>query len=337
VFVAFAIALLGGGAWSGLPLLLLLVLVPTLDLLTGWQDNCHFQARDFGELELAVLRWNPRIYAILNLAVVLYLALRAATFTRIELGLLLASASVTSAVGFAAAHELLHGQRRSDQLLERVLTSFLFYPHYKLIHIYGHHVHVATPTDENTAWHGESIYGYLMRTIPGSALRCWQLERERASRGGRRTGLRLLGNRMLVYAMTQLGLVAAVYSLARAPGLIFYLAHLAGAHVMLEAVNYLQHYGLLRGEVPGRAGYERTAPEHAWDSYHFFSSFMTFRVGHHANHHVSAGPYYLLSPEPDAPKLPLGYFWAIALVLLPPAWWLVIHPRLSGDPATSDL
>ena len=53
-------------------------------------------------------------------------------------------------------------------------------------------------------------------------------------------------------------------------------------------------------------------------------------VGHHANHHLSAGPYYLLGPEPASPRLPVGYFWAIPLVLLPPAWWLVIDSRLSG-------
>jgi alkane 1-monooxygenase len=333
VFVSFAVAVVGGGLWSALPVVLLLVVMPVLDLVTGWQDNRRFEKKDFGPVELAVLRWNPRLYAVLNIAAVLYVALSVERLRPLELGLLLASASLTSAVGFAAAHELLHGKHPVDQLLQRVLTPFLFYPHYKLIHVYGHHVHVGTPADENTAWRGESIYGYLWRTVPGSVVRSWQLDRERRRRFSGQTGQHPLGNRMLLHAAGQLALLGGLYGLAGRAGLLVYIAHLIGAHVVLESVNYLQHYGLLRGEGAKPGQYERTAARHAWDTYHFFSSYVTFRVGHHSNHHLSAGPYYLLAPEGAAPKLPFGYFWAIALVLLPPAWWLVMHPKLSLEHA----
>ena len=57
---------------------------------------------------------------------------------------------------------------------------------------------------------------------------------------------------------------------------------------------------------------------------------MTFRVGHHSYHHIAVQPYYLLATEPRAPKLPAGYFWSIAMVLLPPWWRRVIHPRLKA-------
>jgi len=76
--------------------------------------------------------------------------------------------------------------------------------------------------------------------------------------------------------------------------------------------------------------YEKTGAEHSWDTYHYFSSYATFRVGHHSFHHISMKPYYLLSAEPDAPKLPVGYFWAIPMVLVPPWWRRVINPRLAG-------
>jgi alkane 1-monooxygenase len=331
VFVAFAIGVLGRGLWCGLPVILLLVVLPGLDLVTGWQDDHQPRSNDFGPLELALLRWNPRLYAALNVAALLFIILSVKRFSALELWLLGASASLVSAVGFAAAHELLHGQR-ADQWVQRVLTPFLFYPHYKLIHIYAHHVHVGTPADENTAWRGESIYQYLWRTVPGSVARCWTLDRERRSRADRRFNAKAqpLRNRMLLHAAGQLALLAALFGLSGSTGLLFYIGHVIGAHVVVESVNYIQHYGLLRREI-GRSGtYERTAPEHSWDTYHFFSSYVTFRVGHHASHHLSAGPYYLLSPEPASPRLPVGYFWAIPLVLLPPAWWLVIDPRLSG-------
>jgi alkane 1-monooxygenase len=79
--------------------------------------------------------------------------------------------------------------------------------------------------------------------------------------------------------------------------------------------------------------YERTGAEHSWDTYHFFSSYATFRVGHHSYHHISANPYYLLAAEQQAPKLPVGYFWAIPMVLVPPWWRRVINPKLCSAPA----
>jgi alkane 1-monooxygenase len=232
-------------------------------------------------------------------------------------------------IGFAAAHELLHSRAEIDQRIQRLLTTFLFYPHYKVIHIRSHHVHAGTACDENTAWLNESIYAYIARTIPGSMIRSWQLEARRLSSTGRPAGrTRPFRNPMLHFAVGQLALLIGLFLLAGGWGILFYLVQVLGSHVVLESVNYIQHYGLLRAQHDGE--YEKTGPEHSWDTYHYFSSYVTFRVGHHSNHHLAVQPYYLLAAEPDAPKLPVGYLWAIAIVLLPPWWRRVAHPRLTA-------
>ena len=333
LFALLGIGMAGGQWWTSLPVVFLLVVVPGLDLLTGWQDDGHFAQKHFARVELAVLRWNVRLYAVLNIACVILLTLTVERWSGLELGFLLAAASLISAIGFASAHELLHGPARFDQFLQALLTPFLFYPHYKLIHVYSHHVHVSTPGDENTAWRSESIYRYLWRTIPGSMTRCWRLDCERRARAADAKGRSWLGNRMLAHGAGQALLLIGLYGLSGLPGLLFYVGHVVGAHVVLESVNYIQHYGLLRGPLAEAGKYERTGAQHSWDTYHFFSSYVTFRTGHHSNHHVSAGPYYLLAPEASAPKLPLGYFWAIALVLLPPWWWATINRRLPAQSA----
>jgi alkane 1-monooxygenase len=304
LFVLWGVGAWGGQWWTALPVVFLLLVVPALDWLTGWQDDGRFERSDLGAFERALLRWNVRLYALLQMVTIITLMLSFDRWNAIEIGFLLGSASLMSAVGFAAAHELLHAPSRIDRTLQAIFTSFLFYPHYKLIHVYSHHVHVSTELDENTAWRGEGIYHYLWRTVPGSMRRCWALE----------------WKRMLIYLVSQALVLAGAFLLAGVPGLLFYVAHLVGAHVLLESVNYIQHYGLLRAPAAEAAKFERTGPQHSWDTYHWFSSYVTFRTGHHANHHVSAGPYYLLAPEIAAPKLPVGYFWAIPLVLLPP-WW----------------
>ncbi len=326
LFVLLALGTLGRGYWLLLPSLFLLVLLPLLDLLTGWQDDVQFDKNDFSLAETSMLHWNPRLYALFYMGSVIYLAMSIGRFTATETALLVVCSSLLGGIGFGAAHELVHGKERIDQILQRIVTSFLFYPHYKLIHIRSHHVHAGTDHDENTAWLNESIYSYIFRTIPGSMIRCWRMEAGRLINGERSVGGATFRNKMFLYALGQLGLLLALYLLSGLGGLFFYLAHIIGAHIVLESVNYIQHYGLLRRQHNGE--YEKTAAEHSWDTYHFFSSYVTFRVGHHSYHHIAVKPYYLLAIEPQAPKLPVGYFWAIAMVFLPPWWRRVINPRL---------
>ncbi|SKA95105.1 alkane 1-monooxygenase [Prosthecobacter debontii] len=327
LFIPAALGIAYGGLWMALTPACMLLGVPLLDTLTGWQDSGHFRKEDFQPFQVALLRWNTRLYALLYMATVLWALWHLKTYTPLEIGLMLATSSLLGSIAFAAAHELLHCKDGLDQAIQRVLTSFLFYPHYKLIHIRSHHIHAGTEHDENTAWLNESIYSYLARTIPGSAVRSWQLEaRLLRSKGAASGPAHILRNQMTVYAIGQVALLLALILLTGPMGLLFYLGHIVGAHVMLECVNYIQHYGLLRQKRNGE--YEKTGPEHSWDSYHYFSSYLTFRVGHHSHHHIAVQPYYLLETEPQAPKLPVGYFWTITMVLLPPWWKHVANRRL---------
>jgi alkane 1-monooxygenase len=325
-FVLLALGAFYGGYWLLAPAVFLLVVVPLLDLLTGWQDNGHFERSDFSSAAIFLLHWNTRLYAILYLTAVVGFAMSLHRLTPPEIGFLIASLSVIGGIGFASAHELLHGREGFDQVLQRITTAFLFYPHYKLIHTQSHHAHAATDHDKNTAWLDESIYSYLFRTIPQSMVRCWQMEVARIRRRTSSAWACIFQNHMVVFALGQLGLLLALYYFAGRSGLLFYLGQVIGAHVVLESVNYIQHYGLMRKLHDGQ--YEKTGSEHSWDTYHFFSSYSTFRVGHHSYHHISANPYYLLAAEEQAPKLPVGYFWAIPMVFVPPWWRRVINPKL---------
>ena len=327
IFVLLGLGIRGGGYWLLLPIVFLFLVVPLLDLVTGWQDTVHFESGDFTPLETSLLNWNTRLYALLHMGFVIYLARSINRFNPVEIALLVFSLSLVGGIAFSAAHELVHAKQRFDQVLQRIFTSFLFYPHYKLIHIRSHHVHTSTDQDENTAWLNETIYSYIGRTIPGSAIRCWQMEARQAGPG---RGAAIFRNKMSWYAAGQTLVLLAVFLLCGWRGLLFYLALTFGSHIVLESVNYIQHYGLLREQRDGE--YEKTAAEHSWDTYHYFSSYMTYRVGHHSYHHIAVKPYYLLATEPEAPKLPVGYLWAIPMVFLPPWWRGVINPRLKTNP-----
>lgn len=329
-FLLLGFGLLGGGYWLVLPTAFFMLVAPLLDLLTGWQDDARYERHEFPPAAIFLLHWNTRLYALLYLGTVFWLAASLQRFSGLETALLLSATGLLGGIGFAAAHELLHGTSRFDQVLQRLMTAVLFYPHYKQIHVQSHHLHAATGHDENTAWMNEDIYSYLLRTIPRSMLRVWRLEDERlAEKEGIASAFgRAVRNRMLTYAAGQVILLFVLYLLGGAAGLLFYLAHLVIAHLVLESVNYIQHYGVLRRRQGDR--FEKTGAEHTWDTYHYFSSYVTFRVGHHSNHHLVVKPYYLLAPEPAAPKLPAGYFWTIPMVLLPPCWRRVANPVLAS-------
>src|SRR5437016_4807596 len=122
LFVLLVVGILGGGYWLLLPSLFLLVVMPLLDLLTGWQDDVHFEKNDFSPAEISLLHWNPRLYALFYMGSVIYLAMSLDRFNATETALLVVSCSLLGGIGFAAAHELLHGKERIDQILQRITT-----------------------------------------------------------------------------------------------------------------------------------------------------------------------------------------------------------------------
>ena len=55
---------------------------------------------------------------------------------------------------------------------------------------------------------------------------------------------------------------------------------------LLEVVNYLEHYGLLRqNREDGR--YERTRPEHSWNSNSAASNVLLYHLQRHSDHHAN--------------------------------------------------
>src|SRR5436305_6973430 len=131
ISVLFAVGLFHRGFWLCLPFVFLFVLMPLLDTLTGWQDDGSYQKSDFARPAVFLLRWNARLYVMFYLAALIFVLSYLRRFTLIETGCALVSLSVLGAVGFAAAHELLHCREKLDQVLQRITTTFLFYPHYR--------------------------------------------------------------------------------------------------------------------------------------------------------------------------------------------------------------
>jgi alkane 1-monooxygenase len=82
------------------------------------------------------------------------------------------------------------------------------------------------------------------------------------------------------------------------------------AIMLLEVVNYVEHWGLRR------AGKAVTAVD-SWDTDNFFTLYTLVGLSRHADHHmVASRPYQLLRHFAESPKMPSGYYGTIVLALL---------------------
>jgi alkane 1-monooxygenase len=247
--------------------------------------------------------------------------------------------AMVSGIAINTAHELGHKRASMERWLSKVALAQSGYGHFFIEHNRGHHVRVATPDDPASARLGESFWAFLPRTLAGSLRSSWELEVERL----RRTGSSPWTHRndiLNAWAMT-LGLYAiliAVFGWVVLPYLL--LQSIVGAS-LLEVVNYLEHYGLLRQRrEDGR--YERTAPEHSWNSNNVASNVLLYHLQRHSDHHANpTRRYQALRHMDDAPQLPTGYAGMIVLALVPPVWRRVMDHRLlahyGGDVARANI
>ena len=291
------------------------VVVPALDQLVGRS------AQPSGDEELRRLAVSPFFRFVLHAWVPLQLALigwgawlvgaggvdgfDAVLFT-FSVGL------ATGGVGITIAHELGHKRTALDRLLSRALLVSVGYGHFTVEHNRGHHVRVATPEDPASARYGESYWAFLPRTLAGSLAHAWELDR-----------------REVAWSWAATLAIAALLGASFGPlAVAFFFGQGAMAVALLEAVNYIEHYGLARRKLPdGR--YERPAPRHSWDSYERLSNAFLVHLQRHADHHVNPlRPYAALQPQEESPKLPMGYPGMVPLAFLPPLWFAVMNPRV---------
>jgi alkane 1-monooxygenase len=242
-----------------------------------------------------------------------------------DIGLAL-TVSMVSGIAINTAHELGHKRASLERWLSKVALAESGYGHFFIEHNRGHHVRVATPEDPASARLGESFYAFLPRTVWGSLRSAWELERTRLGRVGR-SPWTAENDILNAWAMTVVlfGALTAVFGLVVLPYLI---AQAVLGFCLLEVVNYLEHYGLLRAKrEDGR--YERTRPEHSWNSNSTASNVLLYHLQRHSDHHANPiRRYQALRHVDEAPQLPTGYAGMIVLAIVPPLWRRVMDHRV---------
>ncbi len=232
---------------------------------------------------------------------------------------------VVGGIAINTAHELGHKRASMERWLSKVALAQTAYGHFFIEHNRGHHVRVATPEDPASSRLGESFWAFLPRTVIGSLRSAWGIERERLARGGH-SAWSWRNDILQAWAMTIVlfGGLTAVFGWVVLP----YLLIQALGFTLLEVVNYLEHYGLLRQKKEdGR--YERCLPEHSWNSNNVASNVLLYHLQRHSDHHANpTRRYQALRHVEEAPQLPTGYAGMIVLAWFPPLWRRVMDPLL---------
>jgi alkane 1-monooxygenase len=233
---------------------------------------------------------------------------------------------MVSGVAINTAHELGHKRVSLERWLSKIALAQSAYGHFFIEHNRGHHVRVATPEDPASSRMGESFYAFLPRTVLGSLRSGWALETVRLD--GLGSGPWTIRNNVLnAWAMSVL--LFGGLALAFGPVVLPYLlVQAVVGFCLLEVVNYLEHYGLLRTKrEDGR--YERTRPAHSWNSNNVASNVMLYHLQRHSDHHANPlRRYQALRHDDEAPQLPTGYAGMIVIAAIPPLWRHVMDPLL---------
>lgn len=220
-----------------------------------------------------------------------------------------------------AAHELYH--KRSPW--KYALGTYVQLPYMdctrSVAHMMSHHIYVGTPKDADTPYRGETMYGFLLRTIPANYRELYAMESEAAAKRGQ--SVWAWSGRFTKAIVAYVAALAVALAIGGPAGLLAVIGTTAIARLWVEAFNYLQHYGLIR--VDGQP----VGPRHVWNHLGMITRVAAFEITNHCDHHLDAYiPYYRMVPDEDGPRMPNAFLCFLASVV-PPLWFrLIVWPRL---------
>jgi len=317
------------GVLTFTPLFLFFVIVPLIELLIPPDIS------NFTEEEALKEKNNPFYSLILYLTLPVQIIFLFFFFKVIQepnlstleyLGRIDSMAFMCGVIGINVGHELGHRSNRVEQLIGELLLLTSINTHFLPYHNEGHHRNVATPNDAATARKNEWVFTFWLRSHFGSYIEAWQIENKRMTKKG--YNKLSLHNKMIVYSIVTILFLGAVYLFYGSfVFLSFVLAAIVGI-ALLETVNYIEHYGLLRHKKEN-GKYERVRHIHSWNSDHILGRLFLFNLSRHSDHHYKGSKkYQILESVAESPQMPTGYPGMIILALVPPLWFWYMNGQL---------
>lgn len=340
VYISISIIMLGlvlGGYWIFIAPLYVFGFIPLIELFSkGTTENMSK-----AEEELAKKDWKYDfiVYSVVPLQfTIMFYFLNRVDDPSLRwweiLGMIGAFGVSCGVLGINVAHELGHRNTWYEQLMSKMLLLTSLYMHFFIEHNRGHHKNVSTDDDPASSRYGETIYAFYIRSVRDSWLSAWHLQMDELRKKGK--GFWSFENEMLLYQFIQAGLLLTIALVWNWQVMLYFVGAATVGFLLLETVNYIEHYGLRRKKIDG-AYYEKVLPVHSWNSNHPIGRIMLFELTRHSDHHYMASrKYQVLRHFDHSPQMPTGYPGMMVLALFPPLWFKVMHREIDRYKATTE-
>ncbi|SDB61737.1 alkane 1-monooxygenase [Flavobacteriaceae bacterium MAR_2010_188] len=311
------------------------IIIPILELIFP-ESNTNLSNQEITDKKAnTIFDWLlylniPVVYGLLFYALYEVSTLQLQTFEVV--GLVFSVGIVLGVNGINVAHELGHRLTSPERFIGKALLLPSHYMHFYIEHNFGHHLHAATPADSATAKYNQSVYSFWLTSSIRQYLSAWKIQLD-LLRNKKQSFLNI-NNDMLWYVILQLAYLSVVLLVFGNKGFLFALFAGIVGFILLETVNYIEHYGLLRlKKESGR--YERVQEIHSWNSNHIIGRIVLYELTRHSDHHYkSTKKYQLLDCHEESPQMPFGYPTSMVLALVPPLWFRIMNKRVPSKMIT---
>ena len=153
------------------------------------------------------------------------------------------SSGIFIGIGIIYGHELSH-TKGFGFVISRMMMALSGSAHFCYAHVYNHHLELASEDDPATAPRGRTIYGHYPLSYLGQSKFLFNMEKERLSRMG--VSFISWQNRWIRGYLMAVPTVALFFAAGGWVGMACLATIWGISNFELEALNYLEHYGLIR-------------------------------------------------------------------------------------------
>ncbi|TPN87842.1 alkane 1-monooxygenase [Aquimarina algicola] len=247
-------------------------------------------------------------------------------------GIIISTGIVLGTNGINVAHELGH-RFTKERFIGKALLLPSLYMHFYIEHNFGHHQKVATKEDPATAKYNHPVYLFWITSTIGQYISAWKIQLNLLKKQNK--SFFSFKNDMLWYIFFILIYLSTITYFFGILGLKTAILSGIVGFLLLETINYIEHYGLRRSKTnTGR--YERVREIHSWNSNHQLGRILLYELTRHSDHHHRASKkYQILDHHDQSPQLPFGYPTSMVLALLPPIWFFIMNKRVPREMKTA--
>lgn len=230
------------------------------------------------------------------------------------------STGLFAGIGIIYGHELAHTKGFSF-VISRLMMGLSCSSHFCYAHVYNHHLELAHEDDPATAPRGRDIYTHLWYSYMGQSKFLYKMEQARLAKLGK--PFISFENRWIRGFMMSLPSFVLFTWAGGLLGIACMFVILTISNFLLEALNYMEHYGLIR---------EKGQPidyRHSWDNSTMFTSWFFIEIGRQGDHHDRGETHFWELDEVGSPNGRWGYFTEFVVALVPPLYHSIMKRKLA--------